>query len=915
MAAEDIFLPEGDFENPLLREQGFGMLAPSTGSVFEAGLGLGKLDAPVNFLQDLNRYNEGEEKSYKLTPEEANKQYGIPNYLNFDRDISPEAAEVIQERTYKRIGLEDRLERASNAQGIASLTGQFIGQMFDPINLGTAFIPVTKIPGASTLLMGLATKNPFVQRAATGAIEGFVGQAAIEPIYAAGDYLDFEDHTASDIMRNLAFGTVFGAGAHVVLGGAYDGAKALYGKTKSTHMNAAQTALNQLLDGKMVDVEPILRADPEYRRNEALRLELENLEATGNYDGPQGYNYLESLPTGTGFEGPGIRNAGDPVITGALAARTTKYDAIEISGDLEPVNLGGSNAGYIAKGADGSQMYVKLQRSGPEPINQNRVKSEMLANNLYQLFGDDLIVPANLVRVNGELGVATPFYEGAKKVSTDELLEKVSDITAPMEERMQVRSMIVNSVIDMFLGNRDAFAFGNIIKVGDQYKKIDQGGALTYRAMGEKKTDFGSKIEELKTMTDPKIAKEAGPFLQETLTRNLLDEGVAKILNTDINKIIDSVLAAKLSKTEEEELIGLLATRYTTLQSMFPDVAKEAGKNLNKLIVTDSKSAYGEILKQARDYEAKLDKLPEHEKVQILTVIKEYQGSGYSQVNKYLRNNEIHNANGGEMDPDFQSQAEIDAMREHIQENIYLLDKASEQGALQTDSLLYRWMPGQVFNSNMDAGYMSTSLFAERSPFHIDENNWNDLLVVVHAPEGTKGFWPDAASLSASKNDLTGSFSVPEAGEYEYVVSRGQKYEIMAVATDKTSVKGNKYKEIHIRLLGEKPAENLRPITLQELTAGATAYHNQPSSAADAEMLVPPEAVSFNSLVEKQTRLDEKYSDPEIEGIIADLEAQARMVLTPEELKATMEPFNQTIKDVDSYVGGLNQAFVCWKNG
>jgi predicted ABC-class ATPase len=80
-------------------------------------------------------------------------------------------------------------------------------------------------------------------------------------------------------------------------------------------------------------------------------------------------------------------------------------------------------------------------------------------------------------------------------------------------------------------------------------------------------------------------------------------------------------------------------------------------------------------------------------------------------------------------------------------------------------------------------------------------------------------------------------------------------------------------------------------------------------------MLVPPEAVSFNSLVEKQTRLDEKYSDPEIEGIIADLEAQARMVLTPEELKATMEPFNQTIKDVDSYVGGLNQAFVCWKNG
>jgi hypothetical protein len=225
-------------------------------------------------------------------------------------------------------------------------------------------------------------------------------------------------------------------------------------------------------------------------------------------------------------------------------------------------------------------------------------------------------------------------------------------------------------------------------------------------------------------------------------------------------------------------------------------------------------------------------------------------------------------------------------------------------------------MPAELFSPNKDVGYMSTSLFAEKSSFHVDQNAANNLLLVIHAPDGTPGFWPDVDNLEDDKVTMDSFFSTHTDGEYEFVVGRGQQYEILAPAVEKNSTVGQRpYKEMHIRMLSQKPLEHARPMTLKELTAGATEYYNAPSSAASVEMFVPPEAVQFNTSVEKTFRPGEKITNPELEQVIADLEFEAKGILSKEELAALTESTKGTEKEVDDYLKGLDQAFVCWKNG
>ncbi|HYD35954.1 MAG TPA: ADP-ribosyltransferase [Vitreimonas sp.] len=879
MAITDIFLPEGDAENPLLKEQGYSQLNPSTGSAFDAGLQLGSLDAPVNFLTDLNKYNK---PGAKLTPEEANSQYGIPNFLNFDREITPEAAEVVRDRTMKRLQFEDRLSRASTGQVAVSYLGQFTEQMFDPINLAASFIPVTKIPGASKLITSLATSNPFVRRAGVGAIEGTVGQLAIEPIYLAGDYYGMEDHDTADVMRNLAFGAVFGAGAHVTFGGVFDGAKFLYGKTKNTHQRAATTAINQMLEGKVVEVDPILRTDENFIRNEILRDEIESIQSTGNYSGPEAYNYIESYPLGT-QEGR-LLNPGNPVIAPALPTRASTMDIIDLDGDISPANLGGSNEAIIVNHEYGP-MYVK-------PISESQARSEVLANNLYRILGDEFVLSADLVRVNGKLGVGTTLYENAEQVSGFDLVKTFYDNATPDSEKAQIRAIVANQLFDMFLGNRDAFALGNIIKVDGEYKKIDQGGALLYRARGARKADFTADLEELQTMVDDTINPEAATAFWQIASPNDLNKAAEKILSTDFGKIVDQVLAANLPVEEEAELLGVLAGRLTTLRNKFPEAAAKVHKNTGKLIFGKSQSAF-ETLKNAA---IKFYELLHKKHFDILDAVSIYQTTSFGPINNYLRTDKFVG-----------DDVQLSALKKEIE----LLDKASELGKLEAPAILHRWMPSNMFNQQFEPAFMSTSLFESRSPFHVDENIYNNLHVVVHAPEGTPGFWPDASNVY--RTSMESSYSAPEAGEYEFTIGRGQQYEVISVPVDRTSLKGHAYKEVHIRLLGEKPAPEVRPLNLEEIKAGATKYFNQPSSAADPEILLPVEAVTFNSLVEDLGNVGDLEPNAELVKSIADLEASVKMILSESELKAINESTSKLAKDVDNWVKGLEQAFTCWK--
>lgn len=411
MPIEDIQLPEGDFENPLLRSQGFDLLKPTTGQALRAGYGLGELDAPVNYLSDLDTYANS--PGVKLTPEEANKQYGIPNYLNFDRELTPEAARVARERTVKRLAFEEILNKASTAQNIGALGANFVGQMFDPINVGSAFIPVTRIPGVSSLFTGLATKNPFTQRAVRGAVEGTVGQAVIEPIYIAGDQLGFEEHTNADIMRNMVFGTVLGAGAHVTLGALGDSAKFLYGKALSTHKTAIEKSINQLNEGRVVNVDPIVRSDPVYSENYRTLNEFNQLQSTGRYtqEGTTTVDY-GNVPT-TRYGDPIIRNPNkQPDVpesfNGTKVVGVDGTPAIVYHGTGAKYFSEYNPPAFFTSDKDGADWYMKNRE---ETGGSARI-DEVYLDIKNPLMAGDKAGAIELVKIAEKAGVKTNFTDG-----------------------------------------------------------------------------------------------------------------------------------------------------------------------------------------------------------------------------------------------------------------------------------------------------------------------------------------------------------------------------------------------------------------------------------------------------------------------------------------------------------------------
>lgn len=427
MPIEDIYLPEGDFENPLLQSQGYDLLKPTTGQALKAGLGLGQLEAPVNYLRDLDTYNNG--PGVKLTPEAANKEYGIPGYLNFDRELAPEAARVMRERTLKRLSFDDVLNRASTAQNVGALGANFVGQMFDPINLATAFVPVTKIPGVSTMMTSLLTKNPFTQRAAIGAVEGTVGQALIEPIYIAGDQLGFDEHTNADVMRNLAFGTIFGAGAHVTLGAGADAAKFLYGKALSTHNVAVEKSILQLMDGNVVNVEPIIRADKNFAQEQAIINQLDQLEPTGRYgEGTAGTINYGDLPIGLNNRTPG-----DPIIR--QESKLSKKELEQLS--------------YLVHD---KQHVIKLTKKG---FSENKLLNKLLTNdstfsgkNLYRgLYQQEIpssIAVGEVVNLN-KYASATEDIEVARQFSENNTSKLVVELENPLAYNYYQRMVSENN--------------------------------------------------------------------------------------------------------------------------------------------------------------------------------------------------------------------------------------------------------------------------------------------------------------------------------------------------------------------------------------------------------------------------------------------------------------------------------------
>jgi hypothetical protein len=224
-------------------------------------------------------------KSPTLSIEELNTRYSLDGRIKFDKPMTARAAKIIYDSYLEQEQRNSVIYRNKGAVGeVAQFAAGTIGSIVDPLgfslNLLTfggaaAEIQVGKMLSGS-LIKNQAAKT-FLGRAAGGAVEGILGNAALEPFsYMTAGTLK-QDYGLSNTISNLAFGAIGGAGFGAIGGAAGDFyRRSIENKTaykftlfenkvnevmtlnKKTHEAAIKSAMTQTLMGNEVDVRKVV---------------------------------------------------------------------------------------------------------------------------------------------------------------------------------------------------------------------------------------------------------------------------------------------------------------------------------------------------------------------------------------------------------------------------------------------------------------------------------------------------------------------------------------------------------------------------------------------------------------------------------------------------------------------------------
>jgi hypothetical protein len=219
----------------------------------------------------------------------------------------------------------------------------------------------------------------------------------------------------------------------------------------------------------------------------------------------------------------------------------------------------GSNPGGVYEDPSGTRWYVKT------PSTEDHAKNELLANLLYQLAGAK-VPEMQPVKIGGKLAVASPMLP--------EHLAKFGNLApGSFSEAGAIRSARAHFATDAWLANHDVIGLDrDNIFVSPQelgVYRIDQGGALRFRAKGEPKADFGPKVKEFETMRDPAVAPQAAAVFKgmtdAQLTKSI--EHVLEIPETTIRTAVG--LYAPGSLDETTKLADLLVARQQHLRQIY----------------------------------------------------------------------------------------------------------------------------------------------------------------------------------------------------------------------------------------------------------------------------------------------------------------------------------------------------------
>jgi hypothetical protein len=201
-----------------------------------------------------------------------------------DTGIRGGVLDILMERKRDEKRRQDIMNRAPS--GVLPTAGRFgvavAASMLDPLNVASAFIPVVSA-ARYTAALGRATSalGRAGTRARVGAVEGAVGAAVVEPIVIAATSQEQADYDLFDSLLNIGLGTALGGGLHVGFGAASDAlsrgqhwsqARAseplpqiLERVEPEVREAALRTAVAQTMEGRAVNVEPVISYSPAVR--------------------------------------------------------------------------------------------------------------------------------------------------------------------------------------------------------------------------------------------------------------------------------------------------------------------------------------------------------------------------------------------------------------------------------------------------------------------------------------------------------------------------------------------------------------------------------------------------------------------------------------------------------------------------
>ncbi len=230
------------------------------------------------------------------------------------------------------------------------------------------------------------------------------------------------------------------------------------------------------------------------------------------------------------------------------------YGDISMWKEVGYASQAGSNEGGFFKDPYGKKYYIKKGRS------QSHVDNETLATAFYNELG--LPSPAQGFGMrDGELYLVSPIIsdEGNFRgmLRNEEFMSQVRDGFA----------------VDAWLSNYDVtgMEYDNIVPGPDgQPFRIDNGGALRWRATGGSKPWFDEDVTELDTMRDPDLAriKEAAVVFGG-MTEDDVARSARRLLDITPSRIIDMVASGIKDPDEAREVSRILIARREQILSRY----------------------------------------------------------------------------------------------------------------------------------------------------------------------------------------------------------------------------------------------------------------------------------------------------------------------------------------------------------